>query len=52
MIDRCIIGTQADRHHNVVQQAIAGVTAVFKDITISLMPMRLLTTQGDLLVHL
>ena len=52
MIDRCIIGTQADRHDNVVQQAIAAVNAVFKDITISLMPMRLLTAQGDLLVHL
>ena len=51
MNDRCLIGTQADLHHNVVQQAIAGVTVVFRDTSISNVPMRLLTTQGDLLVH-
>ena len=52
MIDRCLIGTQTDRHHNVVQQATAGVTAVLRDKDISNVPMRLLTTRGDLLVHL
>ena len=51
MIDRGLIGTQADRHHNVVQQAIAGVTAVLRDTNISNVPLRLSTTQCDLLVH-
>ena len=49
MIDRCLIGTQADRHHNVVYQLIAGVTAVLKDRNIFNVPMKLSTTQSDLL---
>ena len=52
MIERYLIGIQADRQHNIVQQAIVSVTAVLKDPNIYNVHMRLFTTQGDLLVHL
>ena len=48
MIYRCLLSIQADRLHNVVQQAIASITAVLRGKNISNVLMRLLTIQCDL----